>query len=149
MGRPGEESSGAVVLPQLMLVADDPRALATPFWNWLVARYALRASATGIVVALALILALVLREAWVGHLAAATRDPEDLYVYLSVVDALLIGSEMVGLSTVRGAGDSFPFVDALVDLAAYVRAVVGPSTSRARTGGCRCFWPDRRHISPT
>ncbi len=44
------------------------------------------------------------------------------------VDALLIGSEMVGLSTVRGAGSSFPFVDALVDLAADVRAVVGSET---------------------
>jgi phage terminase large subunit-like protein len=43
-------------------------------------------------------------------------------------DALLIGSEMVGLSTVRGAGNSFPFADALVDLAADVRAVVGPET---------------------
>jgi hypothetical protein len=44
------------------------------------------------------------------------------------VDALLIGSELVGLSTVRGAGNSFPFVDALVDLAADVRGVVGPTT---------------------
>lgn len=44
------------------------------------------------------------------------------------VDALIIGSEMVGLTTVRGAGNSFPFVDALVTLAAYVRAVVGPAT---------------------
>jgi hypothetical protein len=44
------------------------------------------------------------------------------------VDALLIGSELVGLSTVRGAGNSFPFVDALVDLAADVRAVVGGGT---------------------
>jgi hypothetical protein len=41
-------------------------------------------------------------------------------------EALLIGSEMRGLTTVRGAGNSFPFVDALVTLAADVRAVVGP-----------------------
>lgn len=41
------------------------------------------------------------------------------------VEALLIGSEMRGLTTVRGAGDSFPFVAALVGLAAEVRAVVG------------------------
>ncbi len=44
------------------------------------------------------------------------------------VDAMLIGSEMVGLTSVRGAGNSFPFVDALVALAADVRAIVGPAT---------------------
>ena len=52
----------------------------------------------------------------------------DLAVAAGGVDALLIGSEMVGLTTVRGAGNSFPFVEALVDLAADVRAVVGPET---------------------
>lgn len=44
------------------------------------------------------------------------------------VDAFIIGSEMRGLSTVRGAGNSFPFVDALVALAAEVRAVSGAAT---------------------
>jgi len=44
------------------------------------------------------------------------------------VDAILIGSEMVGLTTVRGAANSFPFVDALVTLAADVRAIVGVGT---------------------
>ena len=44
------------------------------------------------------------------------------------VDAFIIGSEMVGLTTVRGAGTGFPFVNALVTLAADVRAVMGPST---------------------
>jgi hypothetical protein len=44
------------------------------------------------------------------------------------VDTLVIGSEMVGLTTVRGAGNSFPFVAALVALAADVRAVVGAGT---------------------
>lgn len=44
------------------------------------------------------------------------------------VDALVIGSEMVGLSTVRGANNSFPFVSALVALAADVRGVVGAAT---------------------
>lgn len=44
------------------------------------------------------------------------------------VDAMLIGSEMVGLSSLRGAGNSFPFVNALVSLAADVRAIVGPAT---------------------
>ncbi|UJW85524.1 baseplate multidomain protein megatron [Devosia sp. SL43] len=44
------------------------------------------------------------------------------------VDTLIIGSEMRGMTSVRGAGNSFPFVDALVTLAADVRAIVGPST---------------------
>ncbi|MDK9698358.1 MAG: glycoside hydrolase/phage tail family protein [Siculibacillus sp.] len=44
------------------------------------------------------------------------------------VEALLIGSEFVGLNAVRGEGGSHPFVAALVDLVADVRAVVGPST---------------------
>jgi hypothetical protein len=44
------------------------------------------------------------------------------------VDAFLIGSEMRGLTTVRGAGNSFPFVAALTTLAADVRAIVGPAT---------------------
>jgi hypothetical protein len=52
------------------------------------------------------------------------------------VDALLIGSEMRGVTTVRGAGNSFPFVSALVDLAADVRAIVGsgPSSATPPTG---------------
>lgn len=43
------------------------------------------------------------------------------------VDALLIGSEMRGMTTIRGPGNSFPFVDALLTLAADVRSVVGPA----------------------
>lgn len=54
------------------------------------------------------------------------------YANLSVaaggVDTLLIGSEMVSLTSVRGASNSFPFVSALVTLAADVRAVVGSGT---------------------
>ncbi len=45
------------------------------------------------------------------------------------VDAFCIGSEMRGLTQVRGAGDAFPAVAALRELAADVRAVLGP--------GCR------------
>ncbi|HHY51026.1 MAG TPA: hypothetical protein GYA10_14935, partial [Alphaproteobacteria bacterium] len=40
-------------------------------------------------------------------------------------DGIIIGSEMKGLTAVRGAGDSFPFVDALVALAQDVRTIVG------------------------
>ncbi|HTJ56987.1 MAG TPA: glycoside hydrolase TIM-barrel-like domain-containing protein, partial [Devosiaceae bacterium] len=44
------------------------------------------------------------------------------------VDALIIGSELRGLTTLRGEGNSFPFVDALATLAEDVRAVVGGGT---------------------
>ena len=42
------------------------------------------------------------------------------------VDAFCIGSEMVALTQIRGAGDSFPAVAALRQLAAEVRAILGP-----------------------
>ena len=41
------------------------------------------------------------------------------------VDRFAIGSEMVGLTTLRGAGDSYPAVAKFVELAADVRALVG------------------------
>ncbi|MCB1494163.1 MAG: glycoside hydrolase/phage tail family protein [Bauldia sp.] len=43
------------------------------------------------------------------------------------VDAFLLGSELRGLTTLRSATSTYPFVDALVDLAADVRSVLGPS----------------------
>ncbi|MBR9764667.1 MAG: host specificity protein [Rhodobacteraceae bacterium] len=42
------------------------------------------------------------------------------------VDSFCIGSEMVGLTQIRGAGGSFPAVAALQDLAGEVRAILGP-----------------------
>lgn len=44
------------------------------------------------------------------------------------VDAFCIGSEMRGLTQIRGAGDSFPAVQALRQLAANVRSILGPAT---------------------
>ncbi len=44
------------------------------------------------------------------------------------VDAFCIGSEMRSLTQIRGAGDSFPAVDAMIQLAADVRGILGPST---------------------
>jgi len=41
---------------------------------------------------------------------------------------VLVGSEMVGMTTLRGAANSFPFVDVLVSLAAQVRVIVGSTT---------------------
>jgi hypothetical protein len=50
----------------------------------------------------------------------------DLSLAAGGVDALIIGTEMKALNAVRGEDDSFPFVEALVELADDVRAVVGP-----------------------
>ncbi len=54
------------------------------------------------------------------------------YAHLCVaaggVDAFCIGSEMRGLTQIRGAADSFPAVAALRQLAAEVRAILGPAT---------------------
>ncbi|WP_022704708.1 baseplate multidomain protein megatron [Pseudorhodobacter ferrugineus] len=44
------------------------------------------------------------------------------------VDAFCIGSEMRGLTQIRGAGDSFPAVAAMRQLAADVRSILGPDT---------------------
>ncbi len=43
------------------------------------------------------------------------------------VEAFCIGSEMVGATAIRDANDAFPFVTALIDLAADVRAILGPN----------------------
>ncbi|MBC2835844.1 baseplate multidomain protein megatron [Paragemmobacter straminiformis] len=51
-----------------------------------------------------------------------------LCVLAGGVDAFCIGSEMRGLTAIRGAGDSFPAVAALRSLAADVRAILGPGT---------------------
>ncbi|MCF6222053.1 MAG: glycoside hydrolase/phage tail family protein [Robiginitomaculum sp.] len=44
------------------------------------------------------------------------------------VDAFIIGAEMRGMTTVRGAGNSYPAVTALKSLAGDVRTVLGAST---------------------
>ncbi len=48
-----------------------------------------------------------------------------LAVQAGGVEAILIGSEMIGLTRVRDATGAFPFVEALVAIAAEVRAIVG------------------------
>lgn len=45
------------------------------------------------------------------------------------VDAFLIGSELRGLTTLRDGANAFPFVEALVSLAAEVRGMLGGSTA--------------------
>lgn len=44
------------------------------------------------------------------------------------VDTIIIGSEMRSLTTARGTANTFPFVDALVDLANDVAQIVSPGT---------------------
>jgi hypothetical protein len=44
------------------------------------------------------------------------------------VDAFIMGSEMIGATTLRSSASTFPFVDALVDLAADVKEVLSPGT---------------------
>ena len=44
------------------------------------------------------------------------------------VDAFVIGTELKGLTQVRSSAASYPFVTALVQLAADVRSIVGPGT---------------------
>ncbi len=46
----------------------------------------------------------------------------------SGVDAFIMGSELIGATTLRSGASTFPFVDALVDLAADVKDVLSPST---------------------
>ncbi len=51
-----------------------------------------------------------------------------LCVLAGGVDAFCIGSEMRGMTQIRGFGDSFPVVQALRQLAADVRSILGPAT---------------------
>ncbi len=51
-----------------------------------------------------------------------------LCAFAGGVEAFCIGSELRGLTQIRGPGDSFPAVAALRALAADVRAILGPAT---------------------
>ncbi|WP_126975622.1 baseplate multidomain protein megatron [Frigidibacter oleivorans] len=57
----------------------------------------------------------ILHYAWLCHAAGG-------------VDAFCIGSEMRGLTQIRGAGDGFPAVSQMRALAREVRAILGPGT---------------------
>ncbi len=60
------------------------------------------------------------------------------------VDAFIIGSEMRGATTLRSSASSFPFVNALVSLAADVRSVLSPGTKI--TYGAD--WTEHRGLQP-
>ncbi|MQT12315.1 baseplate multidomain protein megatron [Segnochrobactrum spirostomi] len=76
-----------------------------------------------------------------GGQVAFTGSPTDWsyrrlilhYAHLAVaaggVDAFLIGAEMRGLTTARSGRAEFPFVQALMALAADVRSILGPGTA--------------------
>ena len=51
-----------------------------------------------------------------------------LCVLAGGVDAFLVGTELRGLTTIRGPGESFPAVDQLVALAQDVKSIVGSAT---------------------
>ena len=70
--------------------------------------------------------------AQVAAFAAQHRDFVLHYAAIAAetgAEALILGSELRGLTQVRGPGNSFPFVAALVDLAAAARAVLGPDVT--------------------
>jgi hypothetical protein len=56
------------------------------------------------------------------------------------VNSFCIGSELRGVTQIRGAGDSFPAVDALRALAADVRAILGPATKITYAADWSEYW---------
>ncbi len=56
------------------------------------------------------------------------------------VDTFCIGSELRGVTQIRGPGDSFPAVDALRSLAADVRAILGPATRITYAADWSEYW---------
>jgi hypothetical protein len=61
------------------------------------------------------------------------------------VSAFCIGSEMRGLTQIRGAGGTFPAVDALIQLAGEVRAVLGAETKISYASD----WSEYHGYTPT
>ena len=60
------------------------------------------------------------------------------------VEAFLIGSELRGLTRIRGAGGTYPAVTALKELAAELRAILGPETKLSYAAD----WSEYRGHSP-
>lgn len=133
MHHPGEDCAATAAMPQRALEIEDSRALATPLWNRLVESEALRASTAGVTTALALIVLVVLREAWLGRLALAARETPDPSVYLSIVDALLIGYLLAArVSVARAARTTLDALGDVLDLAPARRAELRAQMGRYR-----------------
>lgn len=56
------------------------------------------------------------------------------------VDRFLIGSEFRGLTQIRGAGDTFPFVEGMIALATDVREIVGQNTEISYAADWSEYW---------
>jgi hypothetical protein len=56
------------------------------------------------------------------------------------VEAFCIGSEMVGLTTIRGPGNSFPAVARMVELLQDVRAILGPGVKLTYAADWSEYW---------
>lgn len=107
-----DPSSAQAALSSFLLddAADGETAgrLAVPLWNRVLDGLGVRASRAGGAIAVLLIGVLLLREAALGRLAMAVADPPDLHVYLSVVDALLVGYLIAArVSVARAARATF------------------------------------------
>lgn len=77
-------------------------------------------------------------KSWRGSITGDAEDVSNFYkkqykpfimhyagLLKDVVDMFYIGSELEGLTSIKGKGRKFPFVDSLVDLASSVRSEVG------------------------
>lgn len=133
MHQAGEDCAHAAALAPLAREVDDPRALVTPLFNALLERGALRAATAGVLVASGLITLVVLREASLGHLAPAAHDPEQMSVYLSVIDALLVGYLLAArVSVARAARATLDTLGDVLDLAPGRRAELREQMGRYR-----------------
>lgn len=93
---------------------DGAGTLIVPLASHLVEQWSIGAANAGVAVALVLIGAVVLREALLGRLAMAVADPTGSWLYLSVVDALLVGYLVAArVSIARAAREA---LDSLVDV---------------------------------
>ncbi|MBY0274937.1 hypothetical protein K2Z84_06330, partial [Candidatus Binatia bacterium] len=129
----GEDYAHAAAMAPLALEVDDPRLLTTPLFNALVDRFALRAATAGIVVAVGLIAGVVLREAILGRLGTAAHGRAELSVYLSVIDALLVGYLLAArVSVARAARATLDTLAELLDLSPARRAELRDQMGRYR-----------------
>lgn len=133
MQHAGEDCAATAALPRLALEMEDSRALATPLWNRLVEGRALRAWTAGALVASGLSVLVVLREAWLGRLGIATHETSDPSVYLSIVDALLIGYLLAArVSVARAARATLDALGEVLDLSPARRAELRAQMGRYR-----------------
>ncbi len=112
---------GVTLYPILLMDIAEGNALGQPAYPWR-GRISCAPGSDGTAAAAAEIAAFAARHRdFVLHYAGLAASAGG-------VDGFIIGSELRGLTGVRDDTGAFPFVDALIDLAADVRAVVGAGT---------------------